>query len=95
MAENSEEGNKASCKSDSHFGQSSGSTNNVSHDDHVTSLPKSESNMTCMDAILNNGANTEPDKAEYVVQEEPGVYITLRSLAGGGNELRRVRFRYC
>jgi len=93
MAEKSEDGNKASCKSDSHFGESSGSTNNAAHDDHVTSFSTGESNMS-MDAIVNNETNTEPDKAEYVVQEEPGVYVTLCSLPSGGNELRRVRFRY-
>lgn len=30
---------------------------------------------------------------EWVQQDEPGVYITVRALPGGRRELRRVRFR--
>uniref|UniRef100_A0A453FWY7 BRX domain-containing protein n=1 Tax=Aegilops tauschii subsp. strangulata TaxID=200361 RepID=A0A453FWY7_AEGTS len=30
---------------------------------------------------------------ELVIQDEPGVYITVRELADGARELRRVRFR--
>jgi hypothetical protein len=33
-------------------------------------------------------------EAEWVEQDEPGVYITLTSLQGGGRDLKRVRFRY-
>jgi hypothetical protein len=33
-------------------------------------------------------------EAEWVEQDEPGVYITLTSLPGGGKDLKRVRFRY-
>jgi hypothetical protein len=33
-------------------------------------------------------------EAEWVEQDEPGVYITLTSLLGGGRDLKRVRFRY-
>ncbi len=36
---------------------------------------------------------TEPE-TEWVEQDEPGVYITLTSLPGGGRVLKRVRFRY-
>lgn len=35
----------------------------------------------------------EPD-SEWVEQDEPGVYITLTALPGGGKDLKRVRFRY-
>jgi hypothetical protein len=31
-------------------------------------------------------------EAEWVEQDEPGVYITLTSLPGGGRDLKRVRF---
>ncbi|PQQ19582.1 uncharacterized protein Pyn_07398 [Prunus yedoensis var. nudiflora] len=44
-----------------------------------------------MDRILANGTR-QTGKAERVLQDEPGVYITLCSLPDGGNELRRVRF---
>lgn len=33
-------------------------------------------------------------ESEWVEQDEPGVYITIRALPGGARELRRVRFRY-
>lgn len=32
--------------------------------------------------------------AEWVEQDEPGVYITFTSLQGGAKDLKRVRFRY-
>ncbi|XP_037417022.1 protein Brevis radix-like 1 [Triticum dicoccoides] len=46
--------------------------------------------------ITNNGS-IPPDaeshhKAEWVEQDEPGVYITLTALPGGANGLKRVRF---
>lgn len=56
--------------------------------------PKSESNINSSDTFLSNGTKSQNEKAEWVVQDEPGVYITLSSLPGGHNELRRVRFRY-
>ncbi|XP_058195899.1 PH, RCC1 and FYVE domains-containing protein 1-like isoform X1 [Rhododendron vialii] len=54
--------------------------------------PKSESNINSSDTFLSNGTKSQNEKAEWVVQDEPGVYITLSSLPGGHNELRRVRF---
>lgn len=33
-------------------------------------------------------------EAEWVEQDEPGVYITLTSQPGGAKDLKRVRFRY-
>jgi hypothetical protein len=38
---------------------------------------------------------SEMDVTERVIQDEPGVYITVRDLADGTRELRRVRFRSC
>lgn len=39
-------------------------------------------------------SNASDVENEWVEQDEPGVYITLRALPGGIRELRRVRFRY-
>ena len=39
-------------------------------------------------------SNASDMETEWVEQDEPGVYITIRSLPGGTRELRRVRFRY-
>lgn len=38
-------------------------------------------------------SNASDMEAEWVEQDEPGVYITIRQLADGTRELRRVRFR--
>lgn len=38
-------------------------------------------------------SNASDMEAEWVEQDEPGVYITIRALPGGTRELRRVRFR--
>ncbi|KAK8574654.1 hypothetical protein V6N12_062344 [Hibiscus sabdariffa] len=41
---------------------------------------------------ISNASDTE---TEWVEQDEPGVYLTIRALPGGSRELRRVRFRAC
>lgn len=38
-------------------------------------------------------SNASDMETEWVEQDEPGVYITIRALPGGARELRRVRFR--
>lgn len=43
------------------------------------------------DLSLSHSINLE---TEWIEQDEPGVYITIRILPGGTRELRRVRFRY-
>lgn len=35
---------------------------------------------------------SELEVTEWVIQDEPGVYITVRELPDGARELRRVRF---
>lgn len=42
------------------------------------------------DVSVSNASELE---TEWVEQDEPGVYITIRQLADGTRELRRVRFR--
>lgn len=82
-------GGKGASSKDDFCAQPSGSFKKVS-DENLLS-PRSESNIT-MDSLLTNGAKAQPEKTEWVVQYEPGVYITLGSLPGGSNELKRVRF---
>jgi hypothetical protein len=36
----------------------------------------------------------EDEPKEWVAQVEPGVLITFVSLPDGGNDLKRIRFRY-
>lgn len=38
-------------------------------------------------------SNASEVETEWVEQDEPGVYITIRQLVDGARELRRVRFR--
>jgi len=60
-----------------------------------------------MDASIRSSSSREADRSgdlsisnasdletEWVEQDEPGVYITIRALPGGARELKRVRFRY-
>ncbi|KAL9143217.1 hypothetical protein ABFS82_14G221500 [Erythranthe guttata] len=48
------------------------------------------------EAVMRNGNRTKEsdsrNETEWVEQDEPGVYITLTSLAGGLKDLKRVRF---
>ncbi|KAI5603896.1 hypothetical protein POPTR_001G276900v4 [Populus trichocarpa] len=54
-------------------------------------------NQGHLEATIKNGSrNKEAEwrhEAEWVEQDEPGVYITLTSLPGGIKDLKRVRFR--
>ncbi|XP_030483993.2 PH, RCC1 and FYVE domains-containing protein 1 isoform X2 [Cannabis sativa] len=74
-----------------------GCTVKFSNHNHVSTKTTS-SNMATPEREYNgdrnspNGSKSQAGKAEWVVQDEPGVYITLSSLPSGGNELRRVRF---
>lgn len=51
-----------------------------------------ESNSDSPNQTLPIESRSQTGK-ESVVQDEPGVYLTLTSLADGGTELTRVRFR--
>ncbi|KAL7091438.1 hypothetical protein ACP275_12G106200 [Erythranthe tilingii] len=69
--------------------------NRPSNGSSVTSVtsPKSESSSDNSTTIpLCNGTKAQAQKSEKILQDEPGVYITLVSLPDGVNELRRVRF---
>ena len=68
----------------------------ASNQTHIRSMvsqdSQNENNLTSKS--FANGHRKQNDKPEKVVQDEPGVYLTLLSLPGGGTELKRVRFRY-
>jgi hypothetical protein len=55
---------------------------------------ETESTGNSVNQSLPNGTKPPIRQGEWVVHDEPGVYITLSSLPGGGTELKRVRFRY-
>ncbi|PSS28730.1 Ultraviolet-B receptor like [Actinidia chinensis var. chinensis] len=95
IAEKVPEGHIASNKFDSVARNALGHANSQSNEHNMMSLfspKKSESSINSSDTFLSNVAKVQNEKAEWVVQDEPGVYITLSSLPVGCNELRRVRF---
>lgn len=63
----------------------------------VSNGPSSVRNKASHLEVGKNGTSL-PDaesyhEAEWVEQDEPGVYITLTALPGGARDLKRVRFR--
>ncbi|XP_028762115.1 PH, RCC1 and FYVE domains-containing protein 1 isoform X2 [Neltuma alba] len=64
------------------------------NESHITEsiTAETESNSNAENGILPSISKAQSGKSEWVVQDEPGVYISLSSLPGGGNELKRVRF---
>ncbi|KAL2546770.1 Regulator of chromosome condensation (RCC1) family with FYVE zinc finger domain [Forsythia ovata] len=67
-------------------------TDRPSNGSSTTSItsPKTESSDSSTPQPLSNG--TKVQKSERIIQDEPGVYLTLISMLNGMNELRRVRF---
>ncbi|KAK7328952.1 hypothetical protein VNO77_23092 [Canavalia gladiata] len=71
----------------------------------VSTISAAKTDISSMDASRISSSSREADRsgdlsisnasdldAEWVEQDEPGVYITIRALPGGKKELRRVRF---
>ena len=56
--------------------------------------PHSEVNGNSDNLTFSHGTKGQPEKSGTVIQDEPGVYITLSPLPNGRNELKHVRFRY-
>ncbi|XP_015576845.1 PH, RCC1 and FYVE domains-containing protein 1 isoform X1 [Ricinus communis] len=54
--------------------------------------PETDSNGNSSDHHMLYRSKSQNDKPQWVIQAEPGVYITLSSLPGGTNELKRIRF---
>ncbi|KAF2304079.1 hypothetical protein GH714_026911 [Hevea brasiliensis] len=72
----------------------------------LSSISGAKTETSSMDASIRSSSSREADRSgelsisnasdmetEWVEQDEPGVYITIRALPGGKRELRRVRFR--
>jgi hypothetical protein len=71
----------------------------------MSSISGAKTETSSMDASIRSSSSREADRSgelsisnasdletEWVEQDEPGVYITIRALPGGKRELRRVRF---
>ncbi|PSR88206.1 Ultraviolet-B receptor like [Actinidia chinensis var. chinensis] len=86
IAEKVPEGHIASNKFDSVARNALGHANPHPNKHSMMSLfspKKSESSLNSLDDFLSNGTKAQNEKAEWVVQDEPGVYITLSSLPVG------------
>ncbi|KAK3030907.1 hypothetical protein RJ639_036645 [Escallonia herrerae] len=72
----------------------------------LSSISAAKTETSSIDASAGTSSSREGDRSgelsisnasdmetEWVEQDEPGVYITIRALPGGTRELRRVRFR--
>lgn len=59
----------------------------------ASSVDASRTTTSSRDEPSISVSNASDLEAEWVEQDEPGVYITIRQLADGTRELRRVRFR--
>ncbi|KAL5177776.1 PH, RCC1 and FYVE domains-containing protein 1 [Glycine soja] len=95
MVERLPEGHNTDSSTEPYAENSSSILHHSLDESHIrnTVIPKNEGSSNVSNLILANGAKTQSVKAEWVVQDEPGVYVSLSSQPGGGNELRRVRFR--
>ncbi|OVA01155.1 FYVE zinc finger [Macleaya cordata] len=80
----------------SHELDSNGSNNLVLSNGPTTSNRNSNHNRLGPSEATRNGSRTTDgelnQEAEWVEQDEPGVYITLTALPGGVKDLKRVRF---
>ncbi|XP_027338952.1 protein Brevis radix-like 4 isoform X1 [Abrus precatorius] len=79
--------------------------NGVNSTPKVSTISAAKTEISSMDASIRSSSSREADHSEdlsvsnasdldteWVEQDEPGVYITIRALPGGKKELRRVRF---
>lgn len=74
-------------------GNTSNILNQLSNESYTANKTTSDTQSTGnTNRTLPNGTKSPSGKAEWVVHDEPGVYITLCSLPDGGTELKRVRF---
>lgn len=81
-------------------------SNGLTSTPKLSSISGAKTETSSMDASIRSSSSREADRSgelsisnasdlesEWVEQDEPGVYITIRALPGGKRELRRVRFR--
>lgn len=63
------------------------------HKGEASSFDASRTTTSSRDEASVSISNASDVDSEWVEEDEPGVYITIRQLADGTRELRRVRFR--
>lgn len=65
-------------------------TSSMDESARTCSSPEDVDHSGDLSASMSNASDLE---REWVEEDEPGVYITIRAMPGGIRELRRVRFR--
>ncbi|XP_076915608.1 protein BREVIS RADIX-like [Bidens hawaiensis] len=65
---------------------------NVGPKGDMSSMEASRTTTSSRDEASMSVSNASDMESEWVEQDEPGVYITIRQLTDGTRELRRVRF---
>lgn len=60
---------------------------------HQPSMDPSRTTTSSRDEASVSVSNASDIDSEWIEEDEPGVYITIRQLVDGTRELRRVRFR--
>lgn len=60
----------------------------------MSSMEASRTTTSSRDEASVSISNASDIESEWMEEDEPGVYITIRQLMDGTRELRRVRFRY-
>ena len=78
----------------SYYGAGSSSLNGMGVKGEASSMDASRTTTSSRDEASISISNASDLETEWVEQDEPGVYITIRQLPDGTRELRRVRFRY-
>jgi len=76
-----------------HYNAGSSTFGMGGHKGEASSMDASRTTTSSRDEASVSISNASDLEAEWVEQDEPGVYITIRQLADGSRELRRVRFR--
>lgn len=59
----------------------------------MSSMEASRTTTSSRDEASISISNASDVDSEWIDEDEPGVYLTIRQLADGTRELRRVRFR--
>lgn len=59
----------------------------------MSSMEASRTTTSSRDEASVSISNASDIESEWIEEDEPGVYITIRQLVDGTRELRRVRFR--
>ncbi|KAL2960665.1 hypothetical protein AAZX31_17G049900 [Glycine max] len=80
-------------------------SNGMNSTPKVSTISAAKTEISSMEASIRSSSSREADRSgdfsisnaseletEWVEQDEPGVYITIRALPGGARELKRVRF---